>query len=175
MAIGYDKAIISVSETVKNVFNKFWADKNVKIETEAEKELFAMQVEQSFNEQGYKISKLGAANVQAEIQSEDWVARRWRPVLMWVCIYTIFIAIPVPLTWNYVLLPFINPILLTQGFQMMPIVIDTGHIPDQVWNLMTVGIGGYTLVRSLVDKKETELTTRKRIELEHERMKYEAE
>lgn len=154
----------------RTILNKIWADKNVKIESARDIELAAAQIEQAFNEQGLEISKLGATNVRAEIESEDWVSRRWRPVLMWVCIYTIFIGIPVPMTWNYLLLPIINPILLTQGFQMMPIPINIDLIPDAVWSLMTVGIGGYTLVRSLVDKKETEITTRKRLDLEQSRI-----
>ena len=156
---------------LKTAANKIWADKNVKIETKADLEKFLGELENEMYSQGYELAKAGAAVVLAEAKSEDKWTRRWRPVLMYVCIYTIFIAIPVPLTWNHLLMPLLGPIFGMLDIVLQPIILDLEHIPSQIWNIILAGIAGYAPFRSLIDKKEQERTKRAQIELEKERIK----
>ena len=69
--------------------------------------------------------------VQAEASSKHWLTATWRPALMWICIIVI--------ANNYIISPILNAILGT--------VIELS-IPDQMWNLLTIGVGGYIAGRS---------------------------
>ena len=71
--------------------------------------------------------------VVAEAQGESWVQRSWRPVTM-----LSFVAI---LCNNYILVPWL------QAFGVETVaVLD---MPDGLWTLLTVGLGGYVVGRSL--------------------------
>jgi len=69
--------------------------------------------------------------VLAEAKSEHWVAAAWRPILM--------LTITAIVAWNYLLGP------LVQAAIGVDILLD---LPDEMWNLLLVGVGGYTLGRS---------------------------
>ncbi len=69
-----------------------------------------------------------SAVIIAEAQSQSWIARNWRPLVM----------------LNFAVLI----VLVATG------VMDTdalNAVPDQLWKLITLGIGGYMTLRS-VDK-----------------------
>ncbi len=57
--------------------------------------------------------------------------RNWRPALMWLIILII--------GWNYLLVPIINQFLIF--FTNMQ--LSSLGLPDKLWNLMTIGLGGY--------------------------------
>jgi hypothetical protein len=67
----------------------------------------------------------------AEIQGASWLQRNWRPILM-LCIVAIVAN-------NYLLHPYISL------FTDKSIVLD---LPEKLYNLMTVGVGGYIVGRS---------------------------
>lgn len=69
--------------------------------------------------------------VLAEIGGESWLQRNWRPILM-LTIVTIVAN-------NYIMFPYITLF----GFEAMLL-----ELPDKLWNLMTVGVGGYVVGRS---------------------------
>jgi len=69
--------------------------------------------------------------ILAEAQSGSWLTSSWRPALMWICIIVIFN--------NFILMPFANAIFGTS------LILE---IPDPMWNLLTIGIGGYIAGRS---------------------------
>lgn len=73
--------------------------------------------------------------VIAEAQG-SWLQRHWRPVTMMVFVFIIFN--------NYILAQYL--IALGVDFPILP-------IPSGMWNLLTVGIGGYVLGRSWEKKK----------------------
>jgi len=63
--------------------------------------------------------------------------RNWRPALMWIIIFVI--------ANNYLLAPFLNHIVtLFGGGNILPIL----ELPDKLFNLMTIGLGGYVVGRS---------------------------
>lgn len=67
----------------------------------------------------------------AEISGESWLQRNWRPLLM-----TVIVAI---VANNYLLAPYLGA-MFGIGLQL--------ELPEQLWNLMTMGVGGYIAGRS---------------------------
>jgi len=67
----------------------------------------------------------------AETKSQSWMARNWRPILM-LTIITIIAN-------NYVVFPILN--LFTAKVTMLV-------LPDHLWALLKIGIGGYIVGRS---------------------------
>ena len=69
--------------------------------------------------------------IVAEAQGESWLQRNWRPILM--------LSIVAIVVNNYLLVPWAG----TFGFDA-PVL----ELPDSLFNLMTVGVGGYVVGRS---------------------------
>ena len=69
--------------------------------------------------------------IQAEAESKHWLTATWRPALMWICIIVI--------ANNYILAPVLNAVFGTSLAL---------SIPDPMWNLLTIGVGGYIAGRS---------------------------
>jgi hypothetical protein len=69
--------------------------------------------------------------ILAEAKSESWIASSWRPILM----FNITLIVSV----NYLIFPLIE--MATGSKLMIP-------LPDELWTLLTVGVGGYVVGRS---------------------------
>ena len=69
--------------------------------------------------------------ILAEAKSESWIASSWRPILM----FNITLIESV----NYLIFPLIE--VATGSKLMIP-------LPDELWTLLTVGVGGYVVGRS---------------------------
>jgi CBS domain containing-hemolysin-like protein len=85
------------------------------------------------------VMALGATELQgaiaiilAEVQGESWLQRNWRPLLMLTCIAII--------ANNYVLYPY-----LKLFFAAAPLL----ELPDALWELLKIGVGGYVVGRSV--------------------------
>lgn len=70
--------------------------------------------------------------VRAEVQSESWLTRNWRPLTMLT-----FVAI---IANNYILYPYLS--LFWDKAPALP-------IPADMWNLLKLGLGGYVVGRSV--------------------------
>ena len=70
--------------------------------------------------------------VLAEATGESWLQRNWRPLLM--------IVIVAIVANNYLLAPYLGA-MFGVGLQL--------ELPEQLWNLMTLGVGGYIAGRSV--------------------------
>lgn len=73
-----------------------------------------------------------------EARSNNWMTSAWRPLLMMVVVLII--------ACNYLLFPIIRI------FYPEMITLD---LPEELWNLLTIGVGGYIVGRSgekMVDK-----------------------
>lgn len=68
--------------------------------------------------------------IVAEIKN-GWLSRNWRPILM--------LSITAVVVNNYILYPYLSM------FTDKAILLD---LPDKLWNLMTIGVGGYVIGRS---------------------------
>jgi hypothetical protein len=69
--------------------------------------------------------------ITAEATGESWLQRNWRPLLMLVTISIV--------ANNYIIYPY----LTLFGVPSMAL-----ELPDKLWNLLTLGVGGYVVGRS---------------------------
>jgi len=69
--------------------------------------------------------------ILAEAKSESWIASSWRPILM--------MNITLIVSVNYLIFPLVE---VVSGHKMMI------PLPDELWTLLTVGVGGYVVGRS---------------------------
>lgn len=71
--------------------------------------------------------------MSVEAKSQSWLTTTWRPLLMMVVISIIAV--------NYLVLPIIAIVY--------PEVMDNVlELPDQLWDLLTLGVSGYVVGRS---------------------------
>ena len=83
------------------------------------------------------VEKAAADIILAEAKSDSWIASSWRPILM--------LVITAIVGCNFLLAPLIElGVTLATGDQI-PLQID---LPGELWTLLTVGVGGYTVGRS---------------------------
>lgn len=75
-----------------------------------------------------KVAELQSQNLQTEMQG-NWLQRSWRPLLM---LSLVFIVIN-----NYILLPY------------FPNVFTGLDLPNHLWELLKIGVGGYVVGRSI--------------------------
>jgi len=84
-----------------------------------------------------QIEQAAASVILAEAKSEHFITATWRPILM--------LVITAIVAWNFLLAPLIElSVTLATGDQI-PLQID---LPGELWTLLTVGVGGYTVGRS---------------------------
>jgi hypothetical protein len=69
--------------------------------------------------------------IQAEIRGESWLQRAWRPILMLLVILIV--------ANNYIVYPYLSP------FTDLVVPLE---LPDQLWDLMQIGVGGFVVGRS---------------------------
>jgi len=72
-----------------------------------------------------------AGIVLGEIKGKSWLQRNWRPILM--------LAIVAIVVNNYILFPYMSL------FTDKAVILD---LPEKLWNLMMIGVGGYIAGRS---------------------------
>ena len=82
------------------------------------------------------IEQKAADIIIAEAQSDSWMAKSWRPCLMYLFMFLIFFnAVVVPILWAF-------------GIPL-PTLEAMDAIPEQMWTLLIVGMGGYLGSRSV--------------------------
>ena len=69
--------------------------------------------------------------IMAEAQGQSWLQRNWRPLLMLVIIVIV--------ANNYILYPYLS--IFTDKVRIL-------DLPDRLWTLMEIGVGGYILGRT---------------------------
>tara|TARA_R100001163_G_C4903728_1_gene91168 strand:- start:10 stop:420 length:411 start_codon:yes stop_codon:yes gene_type:complete len=109
-----------LGDTIKRVM----PDKDKQVEAEREIRLALL-------EKSTEIESAANNIILAEAKSEHWITASWRPILMLTITAIIF--------WNYLAGPLISAI-----FQFNLVL----ELPDQLWTLLTVGVGGYAVGRS---------------------------
>jgi hypothetical protein len=75
-----------------------------------------------------EIEKLKASVIETEM-SGNWLQRSWRPILM--------LSLVVIVINNYILFPY------------FPETLTMLDLPNELWNLLTIGVGGYVAGRSI--------------------------
>jgi hypothetical protein len=117
-------AIGPIAKIALGVIDKSVEDKDLK-------EKLKSQITSQMLDNDSKELQSAASIIKAEASSQHWLTATWRPALMWICIIVIFN--------NYILLPFAN-IIFGVSVEL--------SIPDPMWNLLTIGVGGYIAGRS---------------------------
>lgn len=115
--------LTGVLEFGSKVIDKIFPDKNEAAKAKAR--LFELQ-------QRGELAELTAAVriITAELNG-NWLQRSWRPILM--------LSIVAILVNNYILVPYL------QLFGLSAVMLE---LPDKLWNLLTLGVGGYVVGRS---------------------------
>ena len=83
------------------------------------------------------IEQAAASVVIAEAKSEHKITATWRPILM--------LVITAIVGWNYLFAPLIDLIVQLTTNNQIPLTIE---LPEELWTLLTVGVGGYIVGRS---------------------------
>lgn len=78
-----------------------------------------------------RIIEASTSVIKAETESDSWMAKNWRPFLMFVIMSLI--------VYNWML----APILQSIGLKIM-----ITPVPQDMWTLLTVGLGGYVFGKS---------------------------
>lgn len=99
----------------------------------AQRELFRAEhaFAQTLLEHEAKVVDAQSRVVIAEAQGQSWLQRNWRPLLM--------LTIVAIVANNYLLAPYLSA-LFGVGLQL--------DLPEQLWQLMTIGVGGYIVGRT---------------------------
>jgi len=119
--------ITAIIAAISGVLNKIIPDpdKRLEVESEIQKALLASQAAIYDAMKGVMV---------ADAASEGWLTRNARPIVVMWCLGMI--------TWVVA-----SPMFGLQG----PTIAAIKSVPSDLWNLVTVGIGGYILAKSAVD------------------------
>ena len=131
MSLGIIGGIISsLSGPLGTVAERYFDNKD-------DQEAFKNSVELEVLKNQKNFEDLAGSIVLAEAKSEHWLTASWRPFTM--ILFALVIAI------NILIIPYIIiPILWMLGYPVPEFM----EIPEQVWTLITVGLGGYVGGRS---------------------------
>ncbi len=117
-------AIGPIAKLIAKTVDKAVPDKDLK-------EKLTHEINKQLLDTGSREMEAASKIILAEASSGSWLTNSWRPALMWICIIVIFN--------NFILMPFANIIFGTS------LILE---IPDPMWNLLTIGVGGYIAGRS---------------------------
>lgn len=73
-----------------------------------------------------QLVKAQSSIILAEVQGQSWLQRNWRPLLM--------LTIVIIIANNYIIFPYAS--IFTDRVTVL-------DLPDKLWNLMMLGVGGY--------------------------------
>lgn len=118
-----------VSGLISKVLDKTCKDKDLaqKLKAEAMTQLLSQD-----NQEFMTHLKEASSIIRAEANSQSWLARNWRPMLM--CLFGLI------LLNNYVIFPYIHE-FSPEHSVLLP-------VPEQLWGLLKIGVGGYVVGRS---------------------------
>jgi len=127
----WGKIIGSVIGPLFGVIDKAVADKDlaIKIKADIQSQLLSLSAEET---------KASTSVILAEIQGASWLQRNWRPLLM--------LTIVAIIANNYILFPYM---------QLMGLPAVVLELPDKLYQLMVVGVGGYVVGRTGEKMMET--------------------
>lgn len=125
-----------VDSVLKRVLPAEKVDEKTRLEISAEMQKALLQAD-------WKEVEARAKILVAEIQGSSAAQRNWRPHLMYL--------IMALMVFNGVLVPLINAFTAVQ----LPVLQAWSAIPDQMWQLLTVSVGGYVGGRTIEKAVDT--------------------
>jgi len=130
MAIGIP-IIDSILGVVDTALDKIFPDKTEAEKAKAQVKTAILSVDLAAITESAKI-------IQAEAQGQSWLQRNWRPLLM-VSIVAIVVN-------NYIVYPYLS---------LFGVPTTQLELPEALWSLMKIGVGGYVVGRSTEKIAET--------------------
>ena len=115
----------SILDFGSTIIDKIWPDAGEKEKAKMRLAELAAKGELAELEGGLKV-------MLAEMNG-NWLQRSWRPILMLVCIFIVFN--------NYVLFPYLKLFVPDAAVEL--------QLDQNIWDLMKIGIGGYTACRTI--------------------------
>lgn len=103
---------------------------------------------QKLLENEVQLAESKAKVITAEATGQSWLQRNWRPLLM--------VTFGMIVAWNYIVVDLLTWVLALVGVQSLPPRLE---VPEGMWTLLTIGIGGYIAGRS-AEKVVTTLAMR---------------
>ena len=119
-----EKAVGAIASPLFDVIDQAVTDKD-------EANRLKQQVQEKLIDSQDSALKARMQIVLAEATGESWVQRSWRPILMLVIVAIV--------ANNYLLAPYLGA-MFGVGLNL--------ELPDALWDLMTMGVGGYIAGRS---------------------------
>lgn len=119
------KALGAITGPLFGVIDKAVTDKD-------EANRLKQQIQSQLIDSENSLVKAQMQIILAEAQGESWLQRNWRPLLM--------IVIVAVIANNYLLAPYLGAIFGV-GLQL--------DLPERLWDLMTIGVGGYVTGRTV--------------------------
>lgn len=134
--IGISSIVKGLAAPISSVINKFISRKEDQLRAQAEIERIQKDFEAKILDNQNNLLTAQKDLVLAEVKGY-WFQRNWRPALMWIIILII--------ANNYLIAPLVNQIATIFGSTAILPLLD---LPDKLFNLMTIGLGGYVVGRS---------------------------
>tara|TARA_R100000808_G_C2076445_1_gene101942 strand:- start:234 stop:647 length:414 start_codon:yes stop_codon:yes gene_type:complete len=123
--------VSAILPIVGNVMDRILPeDKNKRMEVERELNMALMQ-------NSAAIEQAAASVIKAEAESEHKITATWRPILM--------LTITAIVGWNYLAAPLVELCVRLFAGDAIPLSIP---LPEELWNLLMIGVGGYVVGRS---------------------------
>lgn len=122
------KIIAPLLGKVFDIVDQYVPDKDMAAKLKSEIQMAAMAME---HKEAMAEIQAQAEVVKAEIQGTSWLQRSWRPILMLVIVCIV--------ANNYLVYPYLS--MFTDKATILT-------LPDHLWNLMSIGVGGYIVGRS---------------------------
>ena len=127
--VNVGEAISSVGKLANEIKSLFTGEPTPEKQAEIKQKLLDMEGKAA--EADNQLRELQAKVLIAEIAGQSWLQQNWRPILM--------LTIVAIVANNYIFVPYM------QLFGLPAMILD---LPDKLWNLMTLGVGGYIAGRT---------------------------
>jgi len=128
---GVEGLLKGAGSLAKDIRTAITGETTLSSEAKAALEGKMIDLEMLLSQVGVETDKLRQSIIVAEIQSQSWLARNWRPILM--------LTIVAIIANNFVIFPYAN--LFTAKVTML-------ELPDHLYSLLKIGVGGYIVGRS---------------------------
>ena len=116
-----------LGDVVKRVLPE---DKDARMKVENALNMALMQNSAAFEQ-------AAASVIKAEAESEHKITATWRPILM--------LSITAIITWNHLFAPLVELAVSIFAGNSVPLTIP---LPEELWHLLMIGVGGYVCGRS---------------------------
>lgn len=116
----------ALADVANSIIGKFVADPTQKLQLQQQVLEAQTALSSKAMDLQAQLTDAQAKVITAEVTSQSWLARNWRPLLMLT--FTFIVA------WNYIVVPIVGA--------------TPAQVPADMWTLMKIGVGGYIVGRS---------------------------